>query len=85
MNETKTSGAPASLGATSRTDNWWVEPALVATGFGIFIVYATWRALFDYQFAEWGPYLSPFFSPKIGWEWWKYLPTGVVAADRILL
>ena len=72
MNETKTSGAPAKLGATSRTDAWWVEPALVATGFTLFIIYATWRALFDYQYQEWGPYLSPFFSPKItlpGWQW----------------
>ena len=29
-----------------------------------FVVYATWRA-FEGKFYEWGPYLSPFYSPLI--------------------
>lgn len=74
MNEAKTAEAPAKMGATSRTDGWWVEPALVATGFTLFIVYATWRALFDYQYFESGPYLSPFFSPRILLDWWQWSP-----------
>jgi hypothetical protein len=74
MNETKTAEAPAKFGATSRTDAWWFEPALVATGFTLFIVYATWRALFDFQYAEWQQYLSPFFSPQIKLPGWEFSP-----------
>jgi len=73
MNETKTAEPPAKLGATARKDAWWVEPALVATGFGIFIVYATWRALEGAHY-EWGPYLSPFYSPKLPFPgWWFFI------------
>lgn len=61
------------FGETQRTDNWWVEPALVATGFTIFIIYATFRA-FENAFYEWGPYLSPFYSPKLIFDWWKFSP-----------
>lgn len=50
--------------ATARKDAWWIEPTLVAVGFGIFIVYATWRAL-EGTFYEIGPFLSPFYSPKL--------------------
>jgi hypothetical protein len=63
----------AGLGSTSRRDLWWVEPALVAVGFGLFIVYATWRA-FAGNFYEWGPYLSPFYSPKISLSFWPWSP-----------
>jgi len=72
MNETKTAEPPAGLGATARKDAWWVEPALVAFGFGIFIVYATWRALEGAHY-EWGPYLSPFYSPKLPFPGWWFL------------
>ena len=33
----------AHTGLTSRKDTWWIEPALVAIGFTLFIVYATYR------------------------------------------
>ena len=41
-------------------------------GFG---VYATLRA-FEGTYYEWGPYLSPFYSPLIdaGHRWWKFSP-----------
>ena len=51
-------------GATQRKDNWWVEPTLVAIGFGIFIVYATYRAFMGH-FYEVDSIISPFYSPKI--------------------
>ncbi|HEY9868284.1 MAG TPA: hypothetical protein V6D08_03900 [Candidatus Obscuribacterales bacterium] len=72
MNETSTAERPA-LGATARRDAWWVEPVLVGIGFGLFIVYATWRA-FEGAYYEWGPYLSPFYSPKLAFDWWKWSP-----------
>jgi hypothetical protein len=52
------------FGATSRPDAWWVQPLVVFLSFLAFIVYSTWAALQgkDYQF---GPYLSPFYSPLL--------------------
>jgi len=52
------------FGETQRRDSWWLEilPVfLVLSGFG---VYATFRA-FEGKLYEWGPYLSPFYSPLI--------------------
>lgn len=53
-----------SWGKTSRPDHWWIQPALVFTGFMIFIVYSTWAAFQNAHF-EYGPYLSPMYSPVI--------------------
>ncbi len=73
MNETKTAEPPAGLGATARKDAGGLEPALVAIGFGIFIVYATFRALEGAHY-EFGPYLSPFYSPKLPFPgWWFFI------------
>jgi len=63
------------LGSTLRRDSWWIEllPALLLlNGFGI---YATLRA-FEGKFYEWGPYLSPFYSPLIDPQhhWWPFSP-----------
>jgi hypothetical protein len=65
------------FGSTRRKDNWWIEPLLVFLGFGAFIVYSTWAALQNAHF-EFGPYLSPFYSPllmkdKPGW-WPAFMP-----------
>jgi hypothetical protein len=67
---------------THRKDNWWVEPALVATGFTIFIAYATWRAMFDVQFYEIPSehILSPFYSPNFK----AWLPSWISPAAVIL-
>jgi len=51
-----------------RTDAWWVQPALVVIVFLAFIVYANWRT-FENNYYEVGPYLSPFYSPKITTSW----------------
>jgi hypothetical protein len=50
--------------ATKRPDAWWVEPLLVAIGFGLFIVYATYRGLMGHYY-EVDNILSPFYSPPI--------------------
>ncbi len=47
-----------------RRDAWWIELVPVVLVLGAFSVYATWRA-FENQYYEWGPYLSPFYSPLI--------------------
>src|SRR5262250_2791276 len=52
------------LGNTERRDSWWLELIPVIILFGGFGLYATLRA-FEGNFYEWGPYLSPFYSPLI--------------------
>jgi hypothetical protein len=71
-------GAPAAgsgLGRTLRRDAWWVEVLPVIILLGGFGLYATLRA-FEGKFYEWGPYLSPFYSPLIdaNHRWWKWSP-----------
>lgn len=63
------------FGTTLRQDPWWVEIIPVFVVLGAFGVYATWRA-FEGKFYEWGPYLSPFYSPLIDehHHWWKLSP-----------
>jgi hypothetical protein len=50
--------------ATERQDAWWIEPTLVAIGFGLFIIYATYRGLMGHGF-EVDNMLSPFYSPPV--------------------
>ena len=52
------------FGETTRRDFWWVQPFAVFLGFSAFIVYATWAA-FQGNHYEFGPYLSPFYSPLL--------------------
>jgi hypothetical protein len=71
-------GAPAAgsgFGNTLRRDAWWVEVLPVIILLGGFGLYATLRA-FEGKFYEWGPYLSPFYSPLIdaSHRWWKWSP-----------
>ena len=58
-----------------RRDAWWIEPVPVVIVLGLFGVYATLRA-FEGTYYEWGPYLSPFYSPLIDPEhrWWPLSP-----------
>ena len=59
--------------ATIRKDIWWLEPLLIGAGFALFIIYATYRAL-EGKFYEVGPYLSPFYSPRVSFYWWHWSP-----------
>jgi hypothetical protein len=45
-----------------RRDAWWVQSAATLLVLGAFVVYATWAA-FQGTHYEYGPYLSPFYSP----------------------
>ena len=53
----------------------WSEILPVWVVLGAFSAYATWRA-FEGAYYEWGPYLSPFYSPLIDahHHWWKLSP-----------
>ena len=52
------------FGETMRRDAWWVQPLLTFVVLGGFVVYATWAALQGDHY-EYGPYLSPFYSPLL--------------------
>ena len=52
------------FGQTSRPDLWWVYPLFVFLGLGGFVVYSTWAA-FQGKHYQYGPYLSPFYSPEL--------------------
>ncbi|GJQ30494.1 MAG: succinate dehydrogenase membrane anchor subunit [Phycisphaerae bacterium] len=62
------------LGATQRTDAWWIQPVLTLLGLGAFIVYSTWAALQGTHY--WVPgtnYLSPMYSPVL-FDSWQIAP-----------
>jgi hypothetical protein len=63
------------FGSTMRRDVWWLELLPVIVLLGGFGLYATLRAIENAYF-EWGPYLSPFYSPLIDrhHHWWPYSP-----------
>ncbi|OFV97761.1 MAG: succinate dehydrogenase [Acidobacteria bacterium RIFCSPLOWO2_12_FULL_54_10] len=65
------------LGATQRRDAWWLQPVAVAAGLGAFVIYSTWAALQGNNY-EWGPYLSPFYSPLLGKDWWPFSPAFLI-------
>jgi len=52
------------FGETARRDAWWVQPLLTFLGLSAFLVYSTWAA-FQGSHYEYGPYLSPFYSPLL--------------------
>ena len=67
----------AAFGSTSRPDRWWLEPLATAFGLLAFVVYSTWAA-FQGQYYEWGPYLSPFYSPLLLFDWWPLSPAFLI-------
>ncbi len=62
--------APGSAPAPElrRTDRWWIAPLTFALVFGVFALWATFRA-FQNDFYYTAPYLSPFYSPTITLGW----------------
>jgi hypothetical protein len=52
------------FGETTRRDAWWVPSALTFFGFTAFIVYSTWAGYSNANY-EYGPYLSPMYSPLL--------------------
>jgi len=68
---------PRGFGATQRRDAWWLQPAATAAGLGAFGIYSFWAALQGTNY-QWGPYLSPFYSPLILVDWWKFSPAFLI-------
>ena len=58
-------------GKTERTDKWWVEPVLTVAALVLFGIYSFWAAAQNAHY-EFGPYLSPFYSPNLK-EWFPAL------------
>jgi hypothetical protein len=80
----------AELGKTERRDAWWVGPLATAAGLGAFVVYATFRALYNAEYhlghgtttlTDHAYLLSPFYSPLIVLPW---LPAWLSPAALIL-
>jgi hypothetical protein len=71
--ETRTAIERSGFGTTMRRDLWWIELVPVILLLGGFGVYATFRA-FENAYYEWGPYLSPFYSPLFKPAWWPFSP-----------
>jgi hypothetical protein len=56
------------IAGATRTDPWWLAPAVTFVCLSAFIVYATWRAVEGAHF-EWRAYLLPFYSPFLDVRW----------------
>jgi hypothetical protein len=75
MAQARTAQVVRHFGATQRRDAWWLELVPVVAVLGLFGLYATLRA-FEGAHYEWGPYISPFYSPLIDpkHRWWPFSP-----------
>jgi hypothetical protein len=82
MAESRTALQDRRFGETQRRESWWTEVLPVIIVFGGFGVYATLRAFQGVHY-EWGPYLSPFYSPLIDPEH-HWLPQWLSPALLIL-
>jgi len=67
-----------------RTGSWWTQILPVVICLGGFGAYATYRA-FEGAFFQWGPYLSPFYSPLIDihHHYWPYSPALLILAGPL--
>jgi len=68
-------GHVVGLGATRRTDSWWLSPALVVAFIATCFGYGTWAALQGNHYwvgpvsgEAFGGYLSPLYSPVLLWD-----------------
>jgi hypothetical protein len=82
--DVRSSAVPRGFGQTQRRDAWWLEILPVIIFLGGFGVYATIRA-FEGNFYEWGPYLSPFYSPLIdpNHHVWPFSPALLILAGPL--
>ncbi len=75
---------------TLRKDPWWLEPLFYQCLFAGFTIYATWAALNPFgpngrHFYEYGPYLSPMFSPFFNPDWLHRLPAMLATPALLVL
>ncbi len=76
MAEAESVPARSRFGATLRRDAWWLELLPVVLVLGLFGDLRHAARAFEGRYYEWGPYLSPFYSPLIDPEhrWWPFSP-----------
>jgi hypothetical protein len=76
------------FGDTMRRDAWWLPPLGAFVVLSSFLGYATWAAFQNAHF-EYGPYLSPFYSPLIVGSsphaWFTRAPWWIPAISPALL
>jgi hypothetical protein len=60
---------------------YWIQPAIIATAFTLFIAYGIWSVIIAAGGRVWehGPYLSPFYSPLIKLSWFPLSSALLVA------
>ncbi len=73
------------LGATYRRDRWWGPPLIFGAVFLAFVIYTTWALLQGEEFAEVGPYLSPYYSPLIVPDSWPGFVPEFLRTPAILI
>lgn len=63
------------VSSASASGAWWLQTIPVVLGLSAFGAYATLRA-FEGAYFQWGPYLSPFYSPLIDvhHHYWPFSP-----------
>ena len=64
MQTVQITGKRESFASNSRTDNWWLAPALTAAGLLLFFGYLTFRA-FNATYVWFDPYISPTVAPPV--------------------
>ena len=76
------------FGETMRRDAWWVPQLGALVVLSSFLAYATWAA-FQNAHYEFGPYLSPFYSPLLVGDshhaWFKQAPWFIPVISPALL
>ena len=76
------------FGETMRRDAWWLPPLGAFVVLSSFLVYATWAAFRNANY-EYGPYLSPFYSPLLfgpsPHAWFRSAPAWLPAISPALL
>ena len=76
------------FGETMRRDAWWLPPLGAFVVLSSFLAYATWAA-FQNAHYEYGPYLSPFYSPLLFGDsphaWFRSAPAWIPAVSPALL
>jgi hypothetical protein len=84
MAQARTAERADHFGATERRDAWWLELVPVVVVLGLFGIYATVRA-FEGSYYQWGPYISPFYSPLIdpNHRWWPFSPALLILAGPL--
>ncbi|MBI2061307.1 MAG: succinate dehydrogenase [Nitrospirae bacterium] len=60
-------------GLTQRKDAWWVAPLVQGSALACLIIYATIVTFLGNNY-EWGPYVSPIYSPLLQPSWWPLSP-----------